>query len=272
MSVSIQNNNIQVTDSSNVVIFDTSTPMPHITNVITNTINHTFPNTTHSTSTNYGVTWNACSYFEFTSNYEYICNNEYVCNWECTYSYYDGFSCSNVCGWQNVCGYEYVSSWGWFTGNGEDSATRGIAQSSDNGTVYTIGSVDTGLDPDFLLVEATFSRTTSGGQVDFGTFVSSLKTGSKVIANGSTVVETAFAQDGDPWLTRLVSVYLDGDDVKAEFKHSNKEYTSLTVNYGTCCPNPRGYSCNPGSSFPATRDISSVWSVSFKIYVGKFTI
>ncbi len=43
MSFTAKDNNIKITNSSGTTVFDTSTPMPHITNTISTNITHTFP-------------------------------------------------------------------------------------------------------------------------------------------------------------------------------------------------------------------------------------
>lgn len=241
MSFTAENNVIRVTDTNGAVVFDTGTPMPHIAAVITNTITHTFPESSDSAV---GVKFEPVS--AFTSGCRsYQCNFEYVCD------------TNNVCGFQNVCD--------WVDVEGYRTIAANKVGALEHSQVYDIGSVSGGTNPDFLLVLMTANRTTAGGQADFGTFISAVPTGQKIAANGSTVLESAFILGGTPWLSRIVSVYLSGNTVKAEFKHSNREYTSqLALTSSESC---LGY---PSPSANAD-NTSSTWVISFEVYVGKFT-
>lgn len=139
---------------------------------------------------------------------------------------------------------------------------------SDQSTTYTLGSASTGVNPDFIIVSAAATRTYAGKQKDYGTFVSAIPANnSNIIANGSTVLESAFDPSGDPWLSRIMSVYLSGNAIKVDFKHSNRDYYEQSRQERNACGNW------PSSQYIVrSDDTRSDWSVSFKIYIGKFTV
>ena len=112
------------------------------------------------------------------------------------------------------------------------------------------------------LISAT--RTVTGTHQDYGDFVSAIPPGQKIAGNGSTVLETSFQPGGPPWLSRIVSVYLAGDSVQAEFKHSNRDYIAAKQWTTTSC-------AGPPNGYAPTDATSSTWNITFEIYAGKFT-
>jgi len=282
MSFSAENNVIQVKDTNGDVVFDTSTPMPHIAAVLVKNIVHQFPDSgdTPVTLETKTLSPNESSCRDYQCNQEYICNQEYVCRdvYRCRQEYvcnYDPVSAQNVCGYETVCGYveeckfenvcgyetvcEYVDVEGYQTISGNR------VSAFEHSQTYTIGSAPAGTNPDFILALMQANRTVAGSQSDFGAFISAIPNGQKITANGSTVLESAFIPGGAPWLSRIVSVFLDGNTVKAEFKHSNREYTTaLTADISNAC-----YGFPPPDSPPD--NTRSTWDVTFEIYVGKFT-
>jgi hypothetical protein len=282
MSFEAQNNVIRVTDTNGEVVFDTGTPMPHIATTITAQVTHTFPDSGDQPiiveQKILSPTISGCE--EYGCNQEYICNQEYVCNqvYRCRQEYvceYDFSAGRNVCGYQTVCGYveecgfenvcafETVCDFEPVQGYQTAGGNRVLAK--EHSQQYTLGSVPSGTFPDFLLVFMTASRTSAGAQADYGTFISAIPTGQKIACNGSTVLESTYIPGGAPWLSRIVSVYLSGEDVVAEFKHSNRQYDGRKVkNITQAC---FGFPSPP----PAPDTTSSTWSINFEAYVGKFT-
>jgi hypothetical protein len=282
MSFEARDNIIRVTDTNGDVVFDTGTPMPHIAAVVTHTVTHAF---LESGDTPVALDSGFVSAFmsgcrDFQCNFEYVCKDVYTCGFEqrCSLQYvceYDFSQGQNVCGFQNVCenvyvcgfdeqcGFENVCDWvdveGYYTSSGNRVSALEHSQT------YTIGTLTAGTNPDFLLALMTASRTVVGSQSDFGAFISAIPNGKKIAANGSTVLESAFIPGGAPWLSRIVSVFLDGDAVKAEFKHSNRQYTSVrATDYTESC---FGF---PSAWAPAD-NTSSTWQITFEVYAGKFT-
>lgn len=282
MSFEARDNVIRVTDTNGDVVFDTSTPMPHIAAVLTHTVTHAFP---ESGDTSVALGYSTVSDIisgcrDFRCDLEYLCNDVYTCGYEyqcgteyvCEYDFYSGrnvcgfqYVCNNVysCGYEERCGYERVCDWVPVQGYATSSGNR--VSALEHSQIYTLGTVTSGTNPDFLLVLMRANRTVAGSQSDFGTFVSAIPNGEMIAANGSTVLESAFIPGGAPWLSRIVSVFLEGDAVKAEFKHSNRQYTSVrATGYAEAC---YGY---PSAAAPPD-NTSSTWEIAFEVYVGKFT-
>lgn len=282
MSFLAENNVIRVSDTNGDVVFDTGTPMPHIAVVLFKNIIHQFP---ESGDTTVALDFKTLSPIisgcrDYQCNQEYICNREYVCNrvYRCRQEYvceYDFSAGQNVCGYETVCGYEeecgyedvcgYERVCDWVDVEGFETASGNRVSALEHSQTYDIGSVSAGTNPDFLLVLMTANRTVVGSQSDFGAFISAIPNGQKIAANGSTVLESAFIPGGAPWLSRIVSVFLDGNTVKAEFKHSNRQYTSIrATNIDQACsgfPDP----------YAPPDNTRSTWDVTFEVYVGKFT-
>lgn len=282
MSFEARNNVIRVTDTNGDVVFDTGTPMPHIAAVLTHTVTHAFP---ESGDTPVALGFDILSKVvsgcrDFQCQSEYICKDVYTCGYEyqCNYEYicdYDPFGGGYQCGYENVCGNVYVCGYeercnfervcDWVDVEGYATSSGNQVSALEHSQTYTLGTAPTGTNPDFLLVLMRAGRLNAGNQSDFGTFISAVPNGEMIAANGSTVLESAFIPGGAPWLSRIVSVFLEGDTVKAEFKHSNRQYTSLrATSYAEAC---YGY---PSAAAPPDHT-SSTWEITFELYVGKFT-
>jgi hypothetical protein len=282
MSFEARDNVIRVTDTNGDVVFDTGTPMPHIAAMLTHSVTHTFA---QSANTSVALGVNTVNAFasgcrNYRCSVEYVCNDVYTCGYEnqcgtqyvCEYDYSLGrnfcsykYVCNNVyvCGYEERCGYENVCAWVDVEGYATSSGNR--VSALEHSQTYTLGTLPAGTNPDFLLVAMRANRTVAGSQSDFGTFVSAIPNGEMIAANGSTVLESAFIPGGAPWLSRIVSVFLEGDAVKAEFKHSNRQYTSVrATGYAESCFS------YPSARAPADAT-SSTWEITFELYVGKFT-
>jgi hypothetical protein len=275
MSASFEaaNNAIRIRDTNGAVIFDTGTPMPHIAEVITATISHSFAaSATSRVGRGLGTVSafvSGCRDYRYICTTEYICRSVYVCRQEyrCTWN----FSTSRndcgfvtVCGWEQQCGFEQVCNWQWVDVEGYEAYESARVEAREHSQSYTLGTLPSGTSPDFLLVLITATRTRAGAQGDYGSFVSAIPSGETICANGSTLLETAFQPNGEPWLSRILSVFLEGDSVRAEFKHSNRQYTGEQRHYASSCWSYPG-------NFAPLDDTRSDWTVSFEVYAGKFT-
>ena len=282
MSFEARDNIIRVTDTNGDVVFDTGTPMPHIAAVLTHSVTHAFP---ESDDTSVALGFNTVSAIisgcrDFRCTIDYVCESVYTCGYEyrCNFQYvcdYDPFGGGYVCGYQNVCGNEYICSYqeecgyqnvcDWVDVEGYATSSGNQVSALEHSQTYTLGTLAVGTNPDFLLVLMRANRLKAGSQSDFGTFVSAIPNGEMIAANGSTVLESAFIPGGAPWLSRIVTVFLEGDAVKAEFKHSNRQYTSVrATDYAESCFS------YPSAWAPAD-NTSSTWEITFEVYVGKFT-
>ena len=261
MTFTAENNRIRVTDAVGAVVFDTEAPMPHIVGVIETTISHTFPESDDQVISTFGIIHNAPN----CRVQEYICENvrtcgyvtKYVCNW---------INGQYVCGYEQVygCWYDYVCAWQWVDHPAYWVAVRNRVLAQEHAQVYDLGGVAAGTSPDHILAMATCHRSQVGAQRDYGDFASAIPDGQMINANGTTILENAFAPGGVPWLSRIMSLYLDGDRVKAEFKHSNRAYDEVSQDYAEACNVYPSVSSTPANT-------SSTWTVKLQIYVGKFT-
>ena len=266
------NNVIRVRDTNGAVVFDTGTPMPHIAQVITTSLGHTFAasGTSRDRSTsNVFAFASGCRDNQYICRSEYVCRSVYVCRqeYQCTRDpWTQQTTCRyvTVCGNEQQCGYEQVCGFEWVDVEGYEAYERARVEAREHSQTYTLGTLPAGTNPDFLLVLITASRTRAGSQQDYGTFISAIPAGETICANGSTILETAFQPNGAPWLSRILSVVLEGDTVRAQFKHSNRAYTSSTAH--------RSQSCFTfPSGFAPLDDTRSDWTITFEIYAGKFT-
>jgi hypothetical protein len=185
MSFEARDNIIRVTDTNGDVVFDTSTPMPHIAAVLTHTVTHAFPESGDApvvlASGFVSAFISGCRDFQcdyeylcndvYTCGYDYVCGTQYVCEYDyslsrnvCGYQYV----CENVysCGYEERCGYERVCDWvdveGYYTSSGNRVSALEHSQT------YTLGTLPAGTNPDFLLVLMRAGRLVSGSQSDFG--------------------------------------------------------------------------------------------------------
>lgn len=277
MTFTAENNNIRVTDTNGDVVFDTDTPMPHIVGVINASVSHVFPDSPAfaDTATTYFRESMSCASQEYSCRSEYVCNREWVCETrrECGYQTdpwtgESGYVCETVrdCGYETVCGNELVCDWQTVYGTLALTFYWNVVEAADFTSVYTLGAVEPGTNPDFLQVIAVANRTHAGSQIDYGTFVSAIPNTQRIAANGSTVLEMAFEPGGSPWLSRIMSVYLSGDNVMVEFRHSNRHYVSRKeFEYRECDGFGLGFEAAPDQT-------GSNWTVDFDVYVGKFTV
>lgn len=222
MSFTAKDNNIKITNSSGTTVFDTSTPMPHITNTISTNITHTFP----SSATYLNKYKNWCWYFG--GEPEYIKGSSFL-------------------GYYGVLAKEHES-------------------------IYNLATVDSNINPDFLLVQASAYRSTAGSVYKFGTFTTTIPQNTIISANGTTILEAGSRYPGVTWLIRIMSVYLEGNIIKCSFKHSNSTFG--IAEYKSDCG--EYYNNVEVDTFPwpdfSSPYTSSTWAISFTIYVGKFTL
>ena len=245
---SADNDRILVTNQNGEVTFDTGTPMPHIVSEVTGSVTHTFENPPQSVQES----------AERRSDLDKCVegggvNDSYMLSYEPT----------------QYIGYTEVYS-------------------SRKTSTYVIGTVDSGYNPDFLIVRATANRTKQGSHKDLENFPSVVPQGYEVQANGALFLETVYDFNGNSWLSRAVNVYLNGSSVVAEFMHSNGYYESAKKTEEKVCeypyPTVADFSDDqrmyiwPSTSIPDTinlkpdlDDMVSTWNVSFRVMIGKFT-
>lgn len=271
MSFYASNDRIRITDANGEVVFDTERPMPHIVQRISGAADVEYPNiplTQASARYNNGPS-PVCRRQE----YQYVCDMQWVCETvqQCSMEMQPNGSYAYVCTPVQQCSYQYVCSNQWVDVDGDlyvDEA-RYSYEALDWQTVVDIGEVSDGIEADFLLVNAIAVRNTQGSLIDTGNIACGLPLGETFVANNSSIIESASdVSNGQPWMTRIMSVYVEGNRIKVEFKHSNRAFDSNSKWSGYSCSN--FYSPPPGT--PSAPSSISGYSFSFDIIVGKFTI
>lgn len=296
MSFYASNDRIYITNPDGKVIFDTSKPMPHIVQEVTATVSVNFPGVGVSVKQHGGFYPGSasCSRTEYVCNYEQVCNWEKVCknetvcgykdecNWEyvcigssCSYQYVckPVYSCwtENVCRDEYICRNErvcqnktiyYDLNWRW---------DRFAYTKKEWQQTVEIANVVEGIEADFLLVNAKATRTKQGQLADIGALPCGLPLGQWFVANNTSIIEcSSDIRNGDPWMTRIMSVFVEGGKIKVQFKHSNRVFESISRWYGEACAWSSIPPYLPGMPPPPTGESS--YTFELKIQVGKFTI
>ncbi|MDV2968722.1 hypothetical protein RZ532_22290 [Nitratireductor aquimarinus] len=229
MSFQASNNRIFMTNAQGKVIFDTNKPMPHIIHSVNGTVGVAFPKI-------------PCTYYDGAQNYgpsivcersEYQCNTEWVCRteWEWVYEN-DQWVSKPVekCGWEQVCSWEPVRYDEWRHWQGFDY------EASDWQLTRSLGPVPEGLNADFLIVHATATRTRHGALADMGALPCGLPLGKPFLANNSSIIECmSDIRNGTPWMTRVMSVFVENGEIKVQFKHSNRGFRAVSQWDGLYC-------------------------------------
>lgn len=275
MSFYASNDRIRITDNAGKIVFDTAKPMPHIIQRITKSISVSFPNIP--------CKWRSIMMKSGPSilcqrrEYQYVCRQTWVCKpvQQCgmvrqpdgTYSY----ECETVtrCGYENVCGNEWVT----INGNMYDYDSKYTYEAVNWSTIVDIGAITGGLAADFLLVNAVADRTAQGELLDSGKVPCGLPLGQTFVANNSSIIETASdVSNGQPWMTRIMSIFVESGRIKAEFKHSNRGFEARSKWSGNYCEGAYGTPpLAPGAPSSSPSAVSS-YSFDLDIVVGKFTI
>ena len=263
MSFFAENNRIRITNQAGETIFDTDTPMPHIVQQLSGTVTHTFPDVPHRTDgSQSSSTTNLCTTTETRYECEYVTECDYV--EVCEPDFFgeircrDEFRCEQVreCTFNT---YIVPIPFGTYTWN-----ISSVVDASEREWTYKIGDISDSVNADFIVVTMNGNRTGAGSHFEYGTFVSALPASKDVAGNGSAILESSFLSGGQSWLRRIVSVYVSGSAVYAQFKHSSRARNDLYSRevFG---------SCFPGAQYPPGYNTSSSFSISFTVQVGKFT-
>lgn len=281
MSFFASNDRIRITNDAGKTIFDTNNPMPHIIGRISDAqITVTFPDvaTTYwRTELNHGPN-TTCAYIEhqYQCHWENQCGFEQVCGWVIVegvpqYRCEPQWVCKDVqvCGWEPV----WVNGDLWYIAQGFSYAA------TEWSNVYDLGAVPGDVDADFILANC-YAERLSGGTIpgDFGVLGQipcGIPLNAWFVVNGSAIVETASnVSNGIPWLTRLMSIYVEGGRLKVSVQHSSSTIQSLTEWADFACtggsfppfPTYVGGIPNP----PPTK--SSQYRFTFDVLLGKFTV
>lgn len=271
MSFYAANDRIHVTDAAGKTIFDTNKPMPHMLQQVDVSTSVTFPNVGVSYWTNDYVV-QPQSVHCARQEYVYSCQQEYVCGYETQCGWVNNqYVCEQVyvCSWQNVCKDRLTTVYYdlWRRDQGFDYAAL------EWETTHVLANITGGVEADFLLVKCSVSRT-AAGQIagDIGTIPCGVPTGVWMVANGSSILENACTlNNGQPSMTRLMSVFVENGQIKVTFKHSSRAFRVYTRWQGDAC----AYSNFPtfvGGIPQSPPPTASSYQFTFSILVGKFTI
>jgi len=253
LSFFASNNRIRVTNDADKTIFDTAQPMPHIVQRLQVSTSVGFPNAP-------GRYWMTSAYLGESSlcqKYEqkYSCQLEYVCN-------------GGTCSYQNVCAYrmEWVKYPAYLN-------TQGFEYDAYNwSTVVDLGAIANGIEADFIIANCIAYRTAQGSIIDVGPIPCGLPLGASFLANNSSIIEsTSDVADGSPWLTRMMSLFVQNGHVYVEFKHSSRGVRQRSQWEGGLECNwsgPPSFVGNIPRSVPSN---ASSFQFTFDILIGKFT-
>jgi len=281
MSFELSNNNLLIKNSSNEVIFNTSTPMPHI-----------IQKTVVGSPT---TTWTSNTAGAYGNHFTFPLANQYVLGHMTT-----------------LQGYNYgepnVTYYGPRLRNFYRVSRALLPLETTTSTLLATLNI-AGMNADFILVQGGLARTSVWGyggksayndptfdapfQTDYGVFNSAVPpmtvttvngtlTGSyngKMNLSGTTVLESVFTANGEQWLTRTLSLrYVpatttSGGKVYADWQHSSNRWESdqqeqVLGSYNNNYMN-LAYS-STGQAFLG--EYESYWDATFDIYFGKFTI
>lgn len=110
------------------------------------------------------------------------------------------------------------------------------------------------IDIDFVIVQATGSRTTAGKDPRFNQALPTTVPSKTFSFQGSVLLESSGKANGNSWFRRIMSVYPSGSQLKLKIQESVAQLMRGTTDSG----------------FPHINDTRSTYSFNFKIFFGKF--
>jgi len=278
MSFELSNNNLVIKNSSNDVIFNTDTPMPHIISWGTVGL---------SDSTLYGHEFNITGSDIYFIGIPSGTNSTINCGPITINGVYHPFY------------YESVEGTSWSR----------AALPVETTTSKFIAAIDqAGVDADFILVNGGLRRMSDyNGQLvqygipdqpyqsDYGVINTTLPPQVVTVANntvsttytgtvnlsGTTLLETAFTANGEQWFTRTLTLRYQaatsttGGSIYADWTHSSNGWESdqQQVSFGTCGNKTNTSSTPAGGVFVTSAEsFFSKWGAYFTVYFGRFTI
>ena len=146
----------------------------------------------------------------------------------------------------NACG-AYVPYYEYSVDAEEYSSVTNIANlpTDEDGTA---------LDIDFVIVQATGSRTTAGKDARFNQALPTTVPTKTFSFQGSVLLESSGVANGDSWFRRIMSVYTSGSKLKLKVQE-----TVASIDRGAY-----------NSAFPHIDDTRSTYNFNFKVFFGKF--
>jgi hypothetical protein len=110
------------------------------------------------------------------------------------------------------------------------------------------------IDIDFVIVQATGSRTTAGKDPRFNQAMPTTVPSKTFSFQGSVLLESSGKANGNSWFRRIMSVYPSGSQLKLKIQESVAQLMRGTTDDG----------------FPHINDTRSTYNFNFKIFFGKF--
>lgn len=110
------------------------------------------------------------------------------------------------------------------------------------------------VDVDFIIVQATGSRTTGGKDPRFDQALPTTVPTKTFSFQGSVLLESSGRANGDSWFRRIMSVYSSGSQLKLKVQES---IAALTRDVND-------------SAFPHINETRSTYSFNFKVFFGRF--
>jgi hypothetical protein len=273
---------IRVTDgsgSSEEVVFDTETSMPHIVGTANiNNVTVDFSNLTQTQSyafTDY-CSSNTCVGYEwnFVTNYtppNWFYDSRYVSGtwtYERTYSYLQGWTYQRVYTY-GFTEYFRVYESGFYTYDREfvtvydaccvSSVYSYAVDPRESASTVNIANLPTDEDGntvpvDFIVVQATGSRTRNGKDPRFNQALPTTVPTKTFSFQGSVLLESSGKANGDSFMRRIMSVFVSGNNLKLR---SQESVSSLV----------RGAY---DSAFPHASQARSTYNFNFKVFFGRF--
>lgn len=110
------------------------------------------------------------------------------------------------------------------------------------------------VDVDFVIVQATGSRTTAGKDPRFNQALPTSVPGKTFSFQGSVLLESSGRASGDSWLRRIISIFPSGDKLKLKIQESSSQLNRAVNDEG----------------FPHVGESKSTYNFNFKVFFGRF--
>ena len=260
-------------------VFDTDENMPHIVGTAeVNNVAVDFSNLTQTTSYSFTdpCSSNTCVGYEwnFVTNYtppNWFYSSRYVFGtwtYERTYSYFQGWTYQRVTT-PGFTEYFRVYEAGFYTYDREfvtvydaccvsDVYITNIdaRESSNTQNLVNIPVDEDGnaIPVDFIVVQATGSRTTAGKDPRFNQALPSTVPTKTFSFQGSVLLESSGKANGDSFMRRIMSVFVSGDKLKLKSQESVATLARGANNV----------------TFPHAAESRSTYNFNFKVFFGRF--
>ena len=155
-------------------------------------------------------------------------------------------------------GYQYIWHYRWAIDPAENSSIIDIANvptDEDNNTI----------DVDFIVVQATGTRTVNGKDPRFNQALPSTIPSKTFSFQGSVLLEASGEVNGASWMRRIVSIYRSGAKIKMKVQESIARLDRDIEFYKFNAVNP-----SAESKFPHIADTASTYSLNITLFFGKF--